>query len=133
MTNAIELRAVNQLLNGQKQAVAISQTNQVISNVFLINSEDSIALGFQIAATVASGTAAIVKLQHSLDGVLWADVDATNAKVTLAATASYPLMLSALNSTFAAKMPLYRQCRFVCTTTGADAVTITAILVQLHY
>lgn len=133
MGNTIELRVVDQILGGQKQSVAISQTNKVVSNAFVINADDSVALGFQINATVSSGTAAIVKLQHSVDGVLWADVDATNAKVTLASTGSYPLMLSAFNSTIAAKMPLYRNCRFVCTTTSADAVVITACLVQVHY
>lgn len=133
MGNTIELRVVDQLLNGQKQSVAISQTNKVVSNAFQITADDSVAFGFQIAATVSSGTAAIVKLQHSIDGVLWADVDATNAKVTLASTGSYPLMLNVNNSTIAAKMPLYRWGRFVCTTTSADAVIITACLVQVHF
>lgn len=133
MPNAMELRLVNEVLAGQKQSVAISQSNQVVSNAFLINADDSVAFGFQIAATVISGTAAIVKLQHSIDGILWADVDATNAKVTLASTGSYPLMLNVNNSSIAAKMPLFRMCRFVCTTTVADAVVITACLVQVHF
>lgn len=125
---------VDQVLGGNPQAVGISQTNKVVSNVFQIGAEDAVALLWLIDAAVTSGTAAVVKLQHSVDGVSanFVDVDATNAKVTLAATGRYMLAMSPQNTNFAAKMPLGAFLRFVCTTTGADAVTVNHVMVQLH-
>lgn len=125
---------VDQVLGGNPQAVAISQTNKVVSNVFQIGAEDAVALLWLVDATVASGTGAVVKLQHSVDNVSanFVDVDATNAKVTLAATGRYPLAMSPQNTNFASKMPLGSFLRFVCTTTSGDAVTINHIQVQLH-
>ena len=131
---AQEFLVKEQILNGQKQSVAISQTNQVVSNAIQINADDSMLLAFQINASAVTGTAAIVKLQHSFDGVgaNWTDVDATNAKVTLTAAGKFSLILNGYNSTFQSKLPLYRFIRFVCTTTGADTCTLSSIQVLVH-
>lgn len=126
------LSVVDQIKNGQPQGVAVSQTAQVVSNVFQINAEDAFALLFQVRATAVGGTAGVVKPQHSIDNVNWADVDATNAKVTLTAAGYYPLILNGYGATLAPKMPLFRWLRFVCTTTAADTCTLSSILVQLH-
>lgn len=130
---AARLSTVDQIKSGLAQAVPISQTSQVVSNAFEIGADDALSLAWQVNATVTSGTAAIVKLQQSFDsGATWADQDATNSKVTLAATGNYAVAMSAFNTTFGPKMPLGRLLRFVCTTTGADAVTINHIYVQIH-
>lgn len=116
--------------DGTNQAVAISQTNQVVSNVLEINAAGTESLAFQVTAASVSGTGAVVKLQHSLDGSNFSDVDATNAKITISSATRFILQMSVRNSTFASKMPLGKYVRFVCTTGGSDAATITRILVQ---
>ncbi len=127
-----KLAVVNQILNGVSQPVAISQTSQVVSNAFTIGAEDSLNIAFQVDAVSVTGTGAIVKLQQSFDGTNFTDVDATNAKVTITAAGRFPLAIGAASANFAAKVPLAKTLRFVCTTTGSDAVTLTKIWVQLR-
>lgn len=131
---ATQLVVEDLIKGGKPQSVAISQTAQVISEAFLINAEDAMSLSFLIKTSAVTGTAGIVKLQHAIENVAasFADVDATNAKVTLSSQTNFPLILNGYGTTLAPKMPLFRWCRFVCTTTGADTCTISSILVQLH-
>lgn len=129
---SLQLRSVEQLLNSEAVSVAASQTNTVVSNPFEIDSESSMLFSCQVHASAVTGTAGIVKIQHSLDGTNWTDVDATNAKVTLTAAGYYPLSLNGYGSTMSPKMPLFRNCRFVVTTTSADTCTIASIQVQVR-
>jgi hypothetical protein len=131
---ATRLVVVDQVLNGAPIAVAVSQAAKVVSNAFQINAEDAMGFNCRINATAVTGTAAIVKLQHSLDNVAanFVDVDATNAKVTLNAVGLFPLILNGYGSTLSGKMPLNVWCRFVCVTTGSDTCTISNILVQVR-
>jgi hypothetical protein len=127
-----KLAIADQVLNGLKQAVAISQTNQVVSNVFEIGPADATALCFEVTAASVSGTGAVVKLQKSFDGTNFVDVDSTNAKVTISGNGRFPLALNSQTTAGMVFMPLPKFLRFVCTTGGSDAVTVTKILVQLQ-
>jgi hypothetical protein len=126
----MNLASFDILKDGASQAVANSQTDQVVSNVFEVNAEGAKHLTFQITAASVSGTGAVCKIQQSLDGSNFSDVDATNAIVTLNANGRFILAMSVHNSDFATKMPLGRKIRFVVTTGGSDAATITRVLVQ---
>lgn len=125
----MDITLKNVVKSGQSQAVAISQTDQVVSDVWNINHEDSLALAFEVTAASVSGVAGIVKLQNSFDGVNFVDVDSTNAIVTVTAAGRFPKHVCSSNSNLADNMPLAPYIRFVCTTTGADALTVTKILV----
>lgn len=126
----MQLASFDIVKDGGSQAVAISQTNQVVSNVYEVSADGALHLAFEITAASVSGTGAAVKIQDSIDGTNFADVDATNAKVTISGAGRFRLAMSVQNSNFASKMPLGRKIRFVCTTGGSDAVTITRVLVQ---
>ncbi len=117
------------VLSNQTQPVAVSQTNQAVSNALSLTSLDQMQLAFEVTAASVSGTAGVVKLQHSFDSTNWTDVDATNAKVTIAANGRYALSLSPYNTLIAAKFPLWPFIRFVATTGAGDAFTVTKILV----
>lgn len=123
------INVVNCVKGAISQVVPISQTNQVVSNVLTLTPHDQLAIAFEVTATSVTGTGGIVKLQHSMDGVNFTDVDATNAKITVASATRFPLSLSAYNATVEAKFPLWPFIRFVATTTGSDAFTVTKILV----
>lgn len=125
----ISISASSLVLANQNQAVAVSQTNQVVSNTLSLSCVDQMQIAFEVTAASVSGTAGVVKLQHSFDATNWTDVDATNAKVTIAANGRYALSLSPYNSTLAAKFPLWPYVRFVATTGTGDAFTVTKILV----
>lgn len=119
----------NVLKGGASVAVGNSETDTVVSDPWVISHEDSLALAFEVTAASVSGTGAIVKLQQSFDGTNFADVDATNAKVTISGNGRFSLGVNASNSNLADNMPLAPWIRFVCTTGGSDAATITKILV----
>jgi hypothetical protein len=121
----------NVLLNGEPQAVPASATAQVISNVFEIAEEDTLNFAFQVTVVSVTGTAGYVLVQHSLDGTNFVNADGTNQKITISSGAgNYQLSVGQTNSTYNAKLPMFRYLRFVATTTSSDHWTVTNLLFQ---
>jgi hypothetical protein len=113
----------SQLLQATSQAVAASQTNQVVSEVFTLTSADASRFRADLTAESTTGTVTVM-LQSSHDGTTWIDgKDVSVADGTV--TVNY-LPEVAGDQTY---LPLPPLGRFAVTTAGASGTTISAIRV----
>jgi peptidoglycan hydrolase-like protein with peptidoglycan-binding domain len=123
------------LKNRTSQAVAASQTNQVVSDVFALTAEGA-TRGLRIdihvsAITVAAAITA--QLQHAVDADSdFAAPDNSVSKVSLtgATAAWFSIPLSATDADDDALFPLRPIARIVVTTGAGDSVTIDDIRVS---
>ena len=128
----MSLRVEHVLLAETAQAVAASQTKQIVSRMFLLTGA-GMSRGFRVdvscsSVTSAAGITAI--LQSSPDGETWADVDATNIKAAITTDGWVGISANAADSTVATKFPVQPRCRVVVTTGAGDAATVDDIIVS---
>lgn len=119
-------KVCNVVLNGQSVVVGNSETDEIISNVLEVTPEEALYFVAEITAASVSGTGAVAELQHSIDGTNFIDVGSPS-QVTVNANGRFLIVLNNAVSTDAAVLPLFRYIRFILTTGGSDAATITKI------
>ncbi len=111
------------LLAATAQAVAASQTDQVVSKVFTLSKDDSRYSVFDFNCSGISGTVT-AKIQDSHDGSKWYD-----SKTATISTQYTRLDISADDTTNDINyVPLRPLCRLVITTAGASGATVDGLI-----
>lgn len=123
-------RAPSVLLDETSQSVGASKTGQVVSREFNLPPDAATrAMRLDIECSGVTKTTGItVKLQHAVaDGEDFADVDSTDAAVTIDDDGWFAIVLSSTNSSTADLFPLRQLARVVVSTGADDAVTVDDI------
>lgn len=113
----------NMVLKGTAQAVAASQTKQVVSDTIEgLSTEDSKVFQVVIEVSGHSGTVTGV-LQDSPDGSNWSDVKT----VSITGDGQFEIANNVYNGTDA---PMWNQARVCITTAAASGVTVDKVIVS---
>lgn len=119
--------SIEKVLKKASQAVAASQTNQVVSDLFKIADPAYLIIDITVnPAVVATGITA--KLQDSMDNTLWVD----KKTVSITAVSSDTLFVIKLLPDVAgdqASLPLRPTGRIVVSTGAGDSCTIKSVKV----
>jgi len=115
-------------LSGANQAVAASQTKQVVSEDtrFTFGGATKQLRVDVTAASVTAGAGITFALQHTSDGSTWSDVGAPKT-TSITGNGEFSLLWNGDVAADAAYMPFKTRFRVVCTTGAGSAVTFTSI------
>lgn len=120
----------NVVKDGASQVVGASATNQVVSNVFPMSTQDSLYFLAKIVCTTVTAAAGITaKLQESWNGATWEDVG-NRAQVSVTTDGNFEISILATDSSDAAQLPIWALGRIVVTTGAGDAVTVTEVWIS---
>lgn len=111
----------NVLLNAASQAVAASQTKQVVTNTFHISADDADAFRLDLTVSGHSGTVTAI-LQFSHDNSTW--IDGKSGSVT--GDGNFAIIYNPNVAGDQAYLPLPPRGRVAITTAGASGATVTA-------
>ena len=118
------------VLNGTNQAVAASQTDQVVSEVFRVGDPRYIVVDVT-AASVTVTNAITVKLQDSDGSDVW-HVKGTQGSASITGNGTVTIKLMIENADDQAQLPLRPLIRVGVTTGVDDAATITKVRVSYY-